>query len=217
MTAARVEARCNSVQVGGAGFAQSGELLFSGRCATSRSWVVRTSMPQGIVSTINVASLSYTVREVGPGGGVNEYTRAMTRTGDVFILRGCDVSIIPTGTAANAFRVGCTVDVSESPSAPCWQYISQGQVAIAANGNGLIVIPPFARKLQLTVSTQITSMRVNFNADGGGGQSANLINTPVQPPGIPVITIPGHAIVAQIFNDDANVGATFHGTWEIFS
>jgi hypothetical protein len=60
-------------------------------------------------------------------------------------------------------------------------------------------------------------MRVNFNADGGGGQSANLINTPVQPPGIPVITIPGHAIVAQIFNDDANVGATFHGTWEIFS
>lgn len=216
MLVSGVIASCNSVQVGGANFGLSNELLFSGRCATSRSWVVRTSMPAGIVSTVNVASLNYTVREVGAGGGINEYSRAMTRTGDVFILRGNDVSIIPTGTAANAFRVGCTVDVSESPSAPCLQYVSQGQVTIAASSNGSIVVPPFARKLRLTVSAQVSSIRVNFNGDAGAGQSINVIATPAST-GIPEIPIPGHAIVAQIFNDDANSACTFHGTWEIFS
>lgn len=213
---AAVESSCNSVQVGGTTFGLSNDLLFFGRCKTPRSWVVKTTMPAGIDTKVNVASLSWRVREVGPGGGINEYTRAMTRTGDVFLLRGTDVSIAPTGSATNAFSVGCTVDVSDSPAAPCLQYISQGQVTIAALGNGALIIPPFARRLLLTVSANVSAIRVNANNDAGATQSVNNVTTPAAT-GMREVWIPGHAIVLQIFNDDANLPCVFHGTWEIFS
>lgn len=207
-----MEARCNVVTVGGNTFTQSNELLFFGRCNVSRSWVVRTMLAPAADSKINVASLSYTIREVSEGGGLNERSIAMTRVGDVILLRGREVSIIPTGSAGQAFPITCTCDVAESVTPPQQVLVSQGQTTIAAAGNGTLTIPRYARQVSITVNSAATPIRVNFNNDAGALQSTNTIATAnaVDPRWI---TIPGHAIGCQIFNDDGVNPVTIHAQW----
>lgn len=201
------QVQCSSIQINGNALQAGATLLFTGKCETARTWVVRTFLGDGLNTSIGVSGVSYQIREIGPGGGGVVYTRRMNRVGDVLILRGSDVSvsIAPGSTTAGVFTVSCTCDVSESPSTTVEQWVagpSTGTLA-AAGGAQILTLAPFTARVHLGAINNNGPLDYTFVTDAGANITNNIATNPAT--GEFNLVVPQTAAAIRITNNNATL------------